>query len=39
MIEINGKFNKAKCFTNNLESTAREQIQAVCDQEAFQTQK
>ena len=35
MIEINGKFNNAKCFTNNLETTAHEQIQAVCDQQAF----
>lgn len=35
MIEINGKFNSARCFTNNLESSAYEQIQAVCDQEAF----
>ena len=35
MIEISGKFNNAKCFTNNLETTAYEQIQAVCDQENF----
>ncbi|MGN0813032.1 MAG: RtcB family protein [Candidatus Coproplasma sp.] len=35
MIEINGKYNNAKCFTNTLETTAREQIQAVCDQQAF----
>ena len=39
MIEINGKYNKAKCFTNNLETTARDQIQAVCDQEAFANSK
>ena len=32
MIEIIGKYNSAKCFTNNLETTAREQIQTVCDQ-------
>lgn len=35
MIEIKGKYNAAICFTNNLETTAKDQIQAVCDQEAF----
>lgn len=35
MIEINGKFNNAKCFTNNLETSAYEQIHAVCNQDAF----
>ena len=35
MIEIQGQFNTAVCFTPALEETARAQIQAVCDQEAF----
>ncbi len=35
MIEIIGRFNIAKCFTGQLEDVAREQIQAVCDTEAF----
>lgn len=39
MIEIIGKYNTAKCFTNNLEPTAMEQIQAVCDQQAFANSK
>ncbi len=39
MIEIIGKYNSAKCFTNNLETTAREQIQTVCDQKAFANSK
>ncbi len=35
MITIQGKHNTALCYTSELEETAREQIQAVCDQEAF----
>ncbi len=35
MIEIIGKYNTARCFTDALEDSAREQIQAVCDMEAF----
>ena len=35
MIEIIGNFNTAKCFATTLEDGAREQIQAVCDTEAF----
>lgn len=35
MIEIKGKFNSAICYTNQLEESARVQIQAVCDEEAF----
>ena len=35
MIEIKGKYNTAVCYTPALEATAREQIQTVCDQEAF----
>ena len=35
MIEINGQFNTAICFTPALEPTAQAQIQTVCDQEAF----
>ena len=32
MIIIRGKYNEAKVFTNDLEETAREQIQTLCDQ-------
>ena len=35
MIEVTGKFNTAICYTPQLEEAARQQIQAVCDQEAF----
>lgn len=35
MIEIKGKFNNAKCFANQIEDGAREQILAVCNEEAF----
>lgn len=35
MIEIIGTYNTAKCFTDRLEDGAREQIQAVCNAEAF----
>ena len=35
MIEINGVFNTAICYTEALEPTAAGQIKAVCDQEAF----
>lgn len=33
MIEIRGKHNSAKIYTNNLESTSQGQIQAMCDHE------
>ena len=39
MIEIIGKFNTAKCFATTLEDGAHEQIQAVCDTEAFASSK
>jgi len=39
MIEIIGKFNTAKCFTDSVEDGAREQIAAVCDTEAFASSK
>jgi len=39
MIEIKGKHNIAKCYTNTLEDGAREQIQTVCDTEAFASSK
>lgn len=32
MIIIKGKYNEAKVFTDNLEESAREQIQTLCDQ-------
>lgn len=39
MIEIKGEFNTAKCFTEELEDGAYEQIKEVCDTEAFTTSK
>lgn len=39
MIEIIGKFNIAVCYTNELEPTAYEQIEAVCNEEAFKNSK
>lgn len=35
MIEVNGRFNTALCYTAELEEKAAEQIRAVCDEEAF----
>ena len=35
MIQVTGKFNTAICYTPHLEEAARQQIQAVCDHEAF----
>lgn len=35
MIEIKGRFNTAVCYTNELEPTAQEQIESVCNEEAF----
>jgi len=35
MIVVKGAHNTALCFTRELEASARQQIQAVCDQEAF----
>ena len=35
MIEIQGQYNTAKCFTDNLEEAAARQIRSVCDQPAF----
>ena len=39
MIEIVGKFNTAICYTNELEPAAYEQIEAVCNEEAFGNSK
>lgn len=39
MIEIKGKYNNAVCFTDELEPTAYEQIQSVCDSSAFSSSK
>lgn len=39
MIEIIGTHNTAVCYTNTVEGTAREQIKAVCDSEAFSASK
>ncbi len=36
MIEIVGKFNTAVCYTNELEPTAYAQIEAVCNEQAFE---
>ncbi|GGE73290.1 RtcB family protein [Priestia taiwanensis] len=33
MLELQGKYNKAKVFTNNVEEIAAEQIKELCDQE------
>ena len=35
MIEINGKYNKALCYTPELEKAAAGQIKAVCDRKEF----
>lgn len=35
MITIQGRYNTAICYTNELEEAAREQIQAVCDRPEF----
>lgn len=39
MLEVKGKFNTALCYTDNLEPTAYEQIEAVCNIEAFKESK
>ena len=39
MIEIKGKYNYAKCYTDTIDDIAREQITAICDQEAFAASK
>ena len=35
MIEIKGKYNNAVCYCDELEETAQQQIQELCDQSAF----
>ncbi|MBO6092149.1 MAG: RtcB family protein, partial [Oscillospiraceae bacterium] len=35
MIEIRGQYNTAVCYCDELEETARQQIQDVCDQRIF----
>lgn len=35
MIEIHGQYNTAICYTDQLEETARQQIQDMCDQRIF----
>ncbi len=39
MIQIVGKFNTAVCYTDTLEPTAYEQIESVCNEEAFTNSK
>ena len=39
MIEIKGSFNTAVCYTDSLEDTARTQIEAVCNEDAFKDSK
>ncbi|MEE1076270.1 MAG: RtcB family protein [Acutalibacteraceae bacterium] len=39
MIEIKGEFNTAICYTNELEPTAQAQIEAVCNEKAFENSK
>ena len=35
MIEIIGRYNRAICYCDEIEETARQQIQDLCDQRAF----
>ena len=39
MIEIKGKFNTAICYTSDLEESAYAQIEAVCNEKAFENSK
>lgn len=39
MLEVVGKFNTAICYTNDLEAAAYEQIESVCNEEAFANSK
>jgi len=39
MIQIVGKFNTVVCYTDTLEPTAFEQIESVCNEEAFASSK
>lgn len=39
MIEIIGRYNTAKCYTNELEEASYAQIEAVCNEEAFKDSK
>ena len=39
MVRIEGKYNTAVCFTDNLEAVSAGQIKEVCDQEAFAASK
>ena len=39
MIEIIGQYNTAKCFTDEMEDIAYEQIKAVCDTQAYASSK
>lgn len=39
MITVNGKYNTAKVFTNNIETECFDQIKSLLDQEAFQNVK
>jgi RNA-splicing ligase RtcB len=39
MMEIQGKYNFAKCFTDDLETLAHDQIKQICDTQAFANAK
>lgn len=39
MIEIKGSFNTAICYTNDIEESAYKQIEAVCNEKAFENSK
>ena len=39
MLKVEGKYNTAVCFTNELESASYEQIKSVCDREEFKGEK
>ena len=39
LLEINGKYNSAKCFCSTIEDFAKDQIKAMCDSEIFANNK
>ena len=39
MLEINGKYNSAKCFCSTIKDFAKDQIKAMCDSEIFANNK
>lgn len=39
MIDIKGKYNSARVFTENLEDSTKTQVKTICDQEIFRDSK